>query len=113
MNKASKPGGAKKLAQKRPAPKRPLTKPAKPSNAQDGAGLAEVVAQLAQSAEKLAQAADRLTEATTRLSLAAEARPESVPMQGQPVADAAAPQQESGATDATDSGRAGSSDRIG
>jgi len=44
MNKASKPGGAKKLAQKRPAPKRPSTKPAKPRNAQGGDRLAEVVA---------------------------------------------------------------------
>src|SRR6516165_2992306 len=35
MNKASKPGG-QKLAQKRPAPKRPSTKPAKPRNAQGG-----------------------------------------------------------------------------
>src|SRR5215469_3342762 len=103
MTKASKPGGAKKLAQKRPAPKQWSTKSAKPRNVQGGAGLAEVVAQLAQSAEKLAQAADRLTEATTRLSLAAEARPESVPTRGQPIADAAAPQQESGAADATDS----------
>ena len=59
-------------------------------------------------AKKLAQAADRLTEATTRLSLAAEARPESVPTQGQPAADSAAPQQESGAADATDRGVANS-----
>src|SRR5215469_15734664 len=103
MNKASKPGGAKKLTQKGPAPKQPSTKLAKPSNAQGGGRLAEVVAQLAQSAEKLTQAADRLTEATTRLSLAAEAQPESVPTRGQPIADAAAPQQESGAADATDS----------
>jgi hypothetical protein len=98
MNKASKSGGATKPAQKRSAPKQPSTKLAKPSNAQGGGRLAEVVAQLAQSAEKLAQAANRLTEATTRLSLAAKAQPESVPTQGQPAADAAAPQQESSTT---------------
>jgi hypothetical protein len=44
MTKASKPGGAKKLAQKRSAAKRLSTKPAKPSNAQGGDRLAEVVA---------------------------------------------------------------------
>jgi hypothetical protein len=103
MNKASKPGDAKKPARKGSPPKQSSTKSAKPRKAQSGGRLAEVVAQLAQSAEKLAQAADRLTEAAARLSLAAEARPESVPMQDQPAADAAAPQQESGAADATDS----------
>jgi hypothetical protein len=71
MTKASKPGGAKKLAQKRPAPKQSSTKPAQPRKAQRGVALTEAVAQMAQSAEKLVQAADRLTEATTRLSLAA------------------------------------------
>jgi hypothetical protein len=103
MNKASKLGGAKKPAQKRPAPKQRLTKPAKPRKTQGGAGLAEVVAQLAQSAGKLAQAADRLTDATMRLSLAAEAQHESVQTRSHPVADAAAPQQESRAANATDS----------
>jgi hypothetical protein len=39
MNKASKPGG-----QKRQAPKRPSTKPAKLRNAQGGDRLAEVAA---------------------------------------------------------------------
>jgi hypothetical protein len=50
MNKANKPGGATKPAQKRPRPKQGSTKPAKPRNAQSGAGLAGVVAQLALSA---------------------------------------------------------------
>jgi hypothetical protein len=99
MNKASKPGGAKKPAQKRPAPKQRSTKPAKPRNAQGGVGLAGVVAQLAQSAEKLAQAVDRLTDATTRLSLAAEAQHESVQTRSQPAADEAITQQEAEATD--------------
>jgi hypothetical protein len=108
MNKASKPGGAKKLAQKRPAPKQPApkqqsTKPAKPRNAQSGAGLAEVVAQLALSAEKLAQAADRLTDATTRLSVTAAARHETLETQDQSTSDSTASPQEFEAAAETDS----------
>jgi hypothetical protein len=99
MNKASKPGGTKKPAQKRPVPKQRSTKPAKPRKAQDGAGLAEVVVQLALSAEKLAQAVDRLADATTRLSLAAEVRHESVQTRSQAAANEAIMQQESEAAD--------------
>jgi hypothetical protein len=61
MKKASRPGGATKSLQ-RPAQRKLTTKSAKPKKAQDGAGLAEAVAQLALSAEKLAQAADRLAD---------------------------------------------------
>jgi hypothetical protein len=99
MNKARKPGGTKKLAQKRPASKQPApkqqsTKPAKPRNAQSGAGLAGVVAQLAQSAEKLAQAADRLAEASVQLSVTAAARRETLKTQGQSIPDSTASPQE-------------------
>ena len=49
------------------------------------------------------QQSDRLAEKTARLSVTGETRHESVPTRGQPAADSAAPQQESGAADATDS----------
>jgi hypothetical protein len=101
MHKASKPGSAKRPAQKKPAPKQASTKPAKPRKAQGGAGLAEVVAQLARSAERLAQAADRLTDATTRLSVAAEAWHENIQTRSRPAAEAVQ-QQESEVADATD-----------
>ncbi len=68
MKKASKPGGTKK-----PAQKKPPTKLAKPKKAQGGAGLAEVIAELSRNTETLAQAADKLAEAAARLSAAAEA----------------------------------------
>jgi len=103
MRKASNLGGAKKPAQKRAAPKMLATKPAKPKKAQDGAGLAEVVAQLALSAEKLAQAADRLAEATARLSVPGGARHETLEAPGHSTADSIASPQESEAADATDS----------
>ena len=102
MRKASNLGGAKKPAQKRAAPKMLATKPAKPKKAQDGAGLAEVVAQLALSAEKLAQAADRLAEATARLPVIGVARHETLETPGQSLADSTTPQPESEAADATD-----------
>ncbi len=69
MKKASKPGGAKK-----PAQKKPPAKPAKPKKAQGGAGLAEVVAELSRNTATLAQAADKLAEAAARLSAATGAR---------------------------------------
>jgi hypothetical protein len=102
MNRASKPGGAKKPAQKRPAPKQRSAKPAKPRKTQSGAGLAVVVAQLAQSAEKLAQAADRLTDAIAQLSLAAQARHETLEMQSQSTPDSTASPQEFEAASETD-----------
>jgi hypothetical protein len=102
MNKASKPGGAKKPAQKRPAPKQRSTKPARPRKAQGGTRLAEVVAQLAHSAEKLAQAADRLAEVTARLSLAAEARHETLKTQDQSTPDSTVSPQEFEAAAETD-----------
>jgi hypothetical protein len=94
MNQASKPGGAKKLAQKRPAPKQQSTKPAQPRKAQSGAELAGVVAQLALSADKLAQAADRLADATTRLLVTAAARHETLETQDQSTSDSTASSQE-------------------
>jgi len=100
MRKASNLGGAKKPAQKRAAPKMLATKPAKPKKAQDGAGLAEVVAQLALSAETLAQAADRLAEATARLSVTGEARHEPPEMPGQSSGDLT--KREAEVADATD-----------
>jgi hypothetical protein len=101
MNKASKPGGAKKLAQKRLAPKPRSTNPAKPRKAQGGAELAGVVAQLVQSAEKLAQAADQLAEASVRLSVAA-ARHETLETQDQSTSDSTASPQEFEAAAETD-----------
>ena len=97
MKKASKPGGATKSTQKRPAQKK-STKSAKPKQAQDWARLAEVVTQLALSAEKLAQAADRLAEATARLPVIGVAHHESLKTPGQSTTDSITSQQESEAT---------------
>lgn len=102
MKKASNRGTTTKLAQKRPTQKKPATKRARPTQAQGGAGLAEVVARLAVSAEKLAQAADRLAEATTRLSVAEPARHDKLDTPGQPPADSATPQPESEAAAASE-----------
>jgi methylphosphotriester-DNA--protein-cysteine methyltransferase len=102
MNKASKPGGAKKPIPKRPALQQRSTKPAQPRKAQSGAGLAGVVAQLAQSAEQLAQAADRLADAAKRLSVTAEAQHETLKTRDQSTPDSTASPQEFEAAAETD-----------
>ncbi len=76
MKKASKQRVTTKPAQKKPPQKKPAARQARPKTAEDGVGLAKVVAQLAMSAEKLAQAADRLAEATARLSVTEPAQPD-------------------------------------
>jgi hypothetical protein len=87
MKKASKPGAARKPAQKAAGTKQSTAKlqtttqssaKPKPRRAQGQAELAEVVARLALSAEKLVQAADRLAAATLRNSQTGERQNEPI-----------------------------------
>jgi hypothetical protein len=111
MKKASNRGVTAKLAKKRPTQKKPVTKRARPNQAQGGAGLGEIVALLAVSAEKLAQAADRLAEATTRLSVTEPARHERLDTPVQPPANSTTSQSESEAAAAAE-GEQSATDQV-